>query len=208
MIDPFELGSEFFERLRAIDQMIIERAAEERCPNCHGSLCRSDYPRKPRWGSWAEAASALERRFSLCCSREGCRRRATPPSVRFLGRRVYAGAVVVLASALAVMATRGMTGMVSVVTPKPAVVAPDAGVPGRTIRRWLGWWQGPFTSTASFLQLLSRLVPPPEYRALPASLLERLGSGAREQVGRLLAWIAPETTASCPDGSRLMRGVM
>jgi hypothetical protein len=38
--------------------------------------------------------------LSLCCSRDGCRRRMTPPSVRFLGRRVYLGAVLVLVSAM------------------------------------------------------------------------------------------------------------
>jgi hypothetical protein len=46
------------------------------------------------------AAESFDRRFSLCCGREGCRRRATPPSVRFLGRRVYVGAVVIVASVL------------------------------------------------------------------------------------------------------------
>lgn len=36
--------------------------------------------------------------MSLCCAR--CRKRRTPPSVRFLGRRVYLAAVVVLACVL------------------------------------------------------------------------------------------------------------
>ena len=42
------------------------------------------------------AAEAFSRRFSLCCGRDGCRHRATPPSVRFLGGRVYVGAVVIV----------------------------------------------------------------------------------------------------------------
>ena len=37
---------------------------------------------------------------AFVATREGCRRRHTPPSVRFLGRRVYAGLVVVLVSAM------------------------------------------------------------------------------------------------------------
>lgn len=209
MIDPIELGSEFFERLRAIDERIVELAAKNPCRDCGGPVCRSDYPRKPRWGSWVvEAEGALDRRFSLCCSREGCRHRATPPSVRFLGRRVYAGAVVVLACALVVMAKMGKAMKTSMGTAMPATSAPVTGVPRRTIRRWLVWWQGPFTLSDSFLQILSRLMPAPERRALPASLLERLGTETREQVGRLLAWIAPETTMSWPGGSRLLRGVM
>ena len=35
-------------------------------------------------------------RFSFCCSRDGCRKRKTPPSLRFLGRKVYVAAMVVL----------------------------------------------------------------------------------------------------------------
>lgn len=204
MIDLIEFGSEFFAELLAIDKKIVERVAKERCPKCGGPLCRSDYPRKPRWGALPEVAGAFAQRFSVCCGREGCRRRVTPPSVRFMGRRVYAGAVVVLASALAVMVMMARaTASMSARTRAPAV----SGVPARTVRRWLGWWQGPFTSTASFLDILSRIVPSPERGALPASLLERLGTEAREQVGRLLLWIAPEGTKSCPDGSRLLRDV-
>jgi hypothetical protein len=57
-------------------------------------LHRSDYDRKPRGGPQWEV------RFSFCCAQEGSRRRHIPPSVRFMGRRVYAGLVVVLVSAM------------------------------------------------------------------------------------------------------------
>src|ERR1700726_3419348 len=51
---------------------------------------RGHINRKPRGGpQW-------DRRYSFCCAEEDCRRRLTPESVRFLGRRVYAGLVVVL----------------------------------------------------------------------------------------------------------------
>jgi hypothetical protein len=50
MIDPIELGSDFFERLTEIDKAIVERAAEEPCGDCGGPLYRSDYARKPRGG--------------------------------------------------------------------------------------------------------------------------------------------------------------
>ncbi len=42
----------------------------------------------------------FELRYSLCCGSEGCRRRVMPPSVRFWGRRVYWGPVVLLITAL------------------------------------------------------------------------------------------------------------
>jgi hypothetical protein len=123
MFDPFELGIEFFEGLVAIDEAIVEQAAAAPCRECGGPLYRGDHPRKPRGGLVAIAGEAFGRRFNLCCGREGCRRRAMPPSVRFLGRRVYLGAVVIVASAVAL--TR--------LTAAAAVRA--TGVPARTTRR-------------------------------------------------------------------------
>ncbi len=195
MFDPFEMGIEFFEGLRAIDEAIVERAAKEPCRDCGGPLYRGDHPRKPRGGLLAVAAEAFGRRFSLCCGREGCRRRAMPPSVRFLGRRVYVGAVVVVASAIAL-------------TTMAAIAVRATGVPARTMRRWLRWWRGPFTTSAPFVELSARLVPAPERQRLPLSLLERLAADRSVSVAKLLAWLAPITTTSCPDGSLLVRAVM
>jgi hypothetical protein len=196
MFDPFEMRREFFEGLTAIDKAIVERAAEEPCPDCGGPLHRGDYPRKPRGGQMATAAEGLVRRFSLCCGRDGCRHRATPPSVRFLGRRVYVGAVVIVASAVALT------------TMAVSAALRATGVPARTTRRWLRWWRGPFTTSAPFVELSARLVPAPERRRLPVSLLERLAGDRSVPVAKLLAWLAPITTTSCPDGSRWVRVVM
>ena len=195
MFDPFELGIEFFEGLTAIDARIVERAAAEKCRDCGGPLHRGDYPRKPRGGLIAPASEAFGRRFSLCCGRDGCRHRATPPSVRFLGRRVYIGAVVILASVVALAAA-------SVRAAERAT-----GIAARTSRRWLRWWREPFTTSAPFVELSGRLVPSPSRSALPTSILERLPGDAATRVRRLLAWLAPITTASSPGGSRFLRGL-
>ncbi len=64
MIDPIELGREFFEGLMAIDKAIVEQAGEQPCGDCGGPLHRSDYPRKPREGLLAMLAEGFERRFS------------------------------------------------------------------------------------------------------------------------------------------------
>jgi hypothetical protein len=196
MFDAFELRSEFFEGLVAIDEAIVERAAEEPCRDCGGPLHRGDYRRKPRGGRFAVAAESFERRFSLCCGREGCRHRATPPSVRFLGRRVYVGTVVIVASAIA-LTTIGASA-----------IARATSVPARTTRRWLRWWRGPFTTTSPFVDLSARLVPVPERRLLPTALLERLAVDPSRAVTKLQAWLAPITTTSSPDGSRWLRAAM
>jgi hypothetical protein len=196
MFDEIELGSEFFERLIAIDAAIAERAAAEACRFCGGPLYRGDYPRKPRGGLVAAAAEAFARRFSLCCGREGCRRRATPPSVRFLGRRVYVGAAVIVASVVA-LAMRSASA-----------ARRATGIAARTTRRWLRWWRGRFVETPVFVEIAARIVPALERRRLPASLLETSRAPPQARVEKLLGWLAPLTTASVPDGSRLVRGLV
>ncbi len=196
MFDRIELGIEFLEGLRALDAAIVERAAAEKCRDCAGPLHRGDYPRKPRGGLVAPDADGFTRRFSLCCGRDGCRHRATPPSVRFLGRRVYVGAVVIVASVAALAATAA------------ASAQRVTGVPARTLRRWLRWWRGPFTTSAPFVELSARLVPSLSRSALPTSILQRLGGEPAVRIQRLLAWLAPITTASSPDGSRFLRGLV
>ncbi len=86
---------EFFLALVEADKAIVEQVRAAGCP-CGGRLDRADYMRKPR-GFMAPVEPALCRRFSLCCSREGCRARTCPLSVRFLDRKVYVAALVLLA---------------------------------------------------------------------------------------------------------------
>lgn len=196
MFDQIELGREFFERLWAIDVQIVKRAAQEKCRFCGGPLHRGDFTRKPRGGAMAAAGERYVRRFSLCCGREGCRKRATPPSVRFLGRRVYVGAAVIVVSVVALA--------VSAVS----AIRRTTGVSPRTTRRWSRWWRESFTATAVFVELSARLVPRVSRSTLPASLLARLAGDDATRVHHLLGWLAPISTTSLPDGSRFVRGLM
>jgi hypothetical protein len=194
MFDPIELGREFFERLMAVDAAITAKVVASACPRCGGPLHVGNYLRKPRGGVLGLAGEAFTLRFSLCCGREGCRRRATPPSVRFLGRRVYVGAIVIVASIVALFAATA------------AAAHRATGVPARTVRRWIGWWRGEFAETSVFATLSGRLVPAVSRRELPASLLARMSGIPEEQLRHLLVWLAPLTTASIADGAPWMRG--
>ncbi|HEY4238044.1 MAG TPA: hypothetical protein VGM45_12015 [Gaiellaceae bacterium] len=193
MYDEVRFGREFFDMLVAVDARIAGEVAASGCCACGGRLHRGDYVRKPRGALLAAAGEEFVVRFSLCCEREGCRRRATPPSLRFLGRRVYVGAAVVVASVVA-LALRRLSA-----------ARRQTGVPARTLGRWLGWWRGSFTATAAFVAIASRLVPAIDQSTIPASILERLDGDALARVRRLLEQIAPLTTASVPDGSRFVR---
>ncbi len=195
MLDDLDLGGEFFEVLLEADRAMTQRVAAEGCLVCDGPLHRSDYDRKPRGALIASAGEGFVRRFSLCCGREGCRKRATPPSVRFLGRRVYLGAVVIVAS------------MVALTLRAAREIRRRTGVPSRTTMRWLGWWQGPFLGTEVFVTICARLVGVDVGR-VPVSIVDRLADRGTERVRRMLAWLSPLTTGSVPDGARFLRGTV
>ncbi len=85
--------------LMEVDRDLARQAKAGNCLWCGGRLDSAVYPRKPRGGP-ADLADDYSTRLSFCCAQDNCRRRMTPPSVRFLGRKVYLGAVVVLLSAM------------------------------------------------------------------------------------------------------------
>jgi hypothetical protein len=97
----------------------------------------------------------LHRRLSFCCPH--CRKRLTPPSVRFLGRKVYLGAVVVLAAVL----RQGPTPW------RVARLRDQLGVTADTLRRWHRWRREAFVRTAFWRVARSRIVPPVDSADLP-----------------------------------------
>ena len=173
--------STFHTLLLKIDEDLAQRVRLRGCPFCCGVLHRADYPRKPRG-----PGSCGRRRISLCCNREGCRRRVTPPSVRFMGRRVFQSVVVLLVAAL----RQG---------PRPArsrVLAELFEVDERTIRRWRRWWDDIFITTDFWIEAKARFMPP--VRTLPLGLIQRFGNiGSRSTLSRLLAFLSPLSSARC-----------
>lgn len=188
MEPSFSFGREFFAALIAVDDELAAAVAAGGCRRCGGALHRGDYDRKPRWGLLGVGLEGVGRRRSLCCGEEGCRRRTLPPSVVFLGRRVYLGAVVIAASVVALALSGGRASRLK------------TGVPARTTRRWLVWWQVDFPATPTFVLLAARLVPAVRVASLPASLLERLSGEAADRVAKLCGHLAAPL-----DGSRFAR---
>jgi hypothetical protein len=202
MMHVQRLAVEFFAMLEKLDEKIAAKVAAGGCQYCDGPLHQGNYQRKPRGGTIGAAGEEFTRRHSLCCGRRGCRKRALPPSLRFLGRRVYLEVVVVLASVMVqVMAT--------------ARAAEEAsGVPLRTLRRWGSWWREVFPKLPTWAELRARFVPPPPDEAqLPWSLLARLGGqghrpdhkddGGADASSLLLCgrYLAPATSDSVMEGS-------
>lgn len=169
-----------------IDQGFADAAHAEGC-RCGGRLHRADYARKPRGGP-PDLGPEYGKRLSWCCAREGCRSRRTPPSVRFLGRRVYLGAVVLLVSAM----QGGITDN------RAEQLRALLGVSRRTLWRWRSWWRRTFPTSAFWKRERGRFMPPVVEGELPASLLERFsGADERSRLIQALSFLAPLTTRSC-----------
>lgn len=177
--------SSFFLALLLFDRDLAEGYRLEGCP-CGGKLHRAAYVRKPRGGPSGLPESFCVRE-SFCCSRDGCRRRLTPPSLRFLGRRVYLGGVVVLVST-----------MVHGVTEKRAsAMRALCGVSRRTLTRWRKWWRESFVGSDLWTILRGRFVPPVDESLLPSSLLERIERReASERVLGTLRLLLPMTAGA------------
>jgi hypothetical protein len=89
----------FHELLFAFDRDLAAAARLAGCARCGGVVHSARFRRKPR-GAPAGLGAGFDQRLSFCCAADLCRKRATPPSFRFLGRKVFLGAVVVLVSAM------------------------------------------------------------------------------------------------------------
>ena len=135
MLQRFLTDVKFYELLLAFDRDLAETAREGRCIFCGNSLHQANYFRKPRGGPEIPDDD-FNLRFSFCCY--SCRKRLTPPSIRFLGRRVYLGAVFVLISAMLYGAS-----------PKRLKeLQKFCGANLKTLERWRTYWAETFPRTA------------------------------------------------------------
>lgn len=110
--------------LEKIDKDLAEAARSRGCFRCGaGKLHVSNFGRQPRG---LPEGMDWDKRLSFCCDQDGCRRRVTPPSVRFLGRKVYAGFIVVLLAAM----THGLSA------DRVRRLREITGADSRTLKRW------------------------------------------------------------------------
>jgi hypothetical protein len=176
--------AKFYHVLERIDAELAEATRRARCRECEGALHRAHYPRQPRGGP-ADLPASYEKRASFCCAVDGCRKRATPPSVRFLGRRVYLGAVVVLASAM----QHGVSGV------RARRLKELFGVSRQTLVRWRGWWLETFPVSRFWQSLRGRFMPAVDEDTLPLDALARLEGAEESPVAALLRLLQPISTA-------------
>lgn len=164
---------QFFQFLVQIDTDLAAQMHASAC-QCGGVLHRANYPRKPK-ACPEEVLFEFQSRWSFCCNL--CRKRSTPMSVRFLGRRVYVALAVVV---LAVKRNK--------INAATTLAGEALGVPERTSARWRQWWLQVFGATALWQAQCARFIPGVELTELPQSLMARFtgtAHEARRMLGRL-----------------------
>lgn len=170
-----------YELLEEVDRDLAVKAQAVGCEHCGGALHRGDFTRKPRGGpGW-------EKRHSFCCSREGCRKRKTPVSVRFLGRKVYVGIVVVLVSAV-------MHGLREERVKRLWQVL---GIDRRTLQHWRQWWRRTFARSDFWRAQRGRFRHPIVEGRLALGLVEAFGAQQSSGLVNLMKFLSPITTSSC-----------
>ena len=174
--------SSFFDLLLRFDEDLAAEVREAGCSFCGGVLHSARYRRKPRGGP--EGLGAEHRvRESFCCAVEGCRRRATPPSVRFLGRKVFFGLWVLLLPVLREGPTaQRLSRLEEVFT-----------VSRRTLLRWRQWWREVVPRSRFWQARRGDWASPVAEQALPGSLLVGFSplAATSERVLSALVWLAP-----------------
>lgn len=172
----------FWTFLLGVDKDLAATTKKQGC-SCGGRLHCANYPRKPR-GGCENLPGSYDYRLSFCCDRDGCRKRTTPPSARFLGRKVYLGAVVVLVAAMqqgpSARRVRELSQLFS--------------VDRRTIVRWQIFWRELFPHTSFWKEARGRFVRL-AIADLPRALFEAFihSPDSREDWQRLLEFLSPIT---------------
>lgn len=188
---PNLLGdTRLYAMLLKCDGDLATRTREAGC-RCGGVLHSARYERKPR-GATVALPDGYDRRDSFCCAEEGCRQRTTPPSLRFLGRKVYLGAVVTLVTSM----KHGVNDR------RAAELRRAVGASRQTLARWRAWWAEVFPSTPFWQTARAQVSPPVSLEEMPSSLLGRFaGADEVERVVGFLDFIKPVTTGSAGTGS-------
>ncbi len=167
MSQKFVLNASVFEILSKIDAELAGNLLKTGCPYCGGKLHQANYPRS-LFGLALPFRVYCEERLSFCCS--SCRKRTTPPSVRFFGRRWYVAPIFILLSIL----------MLGINERRLVQIKKHFGltVSESTWKRWRAWWRDQFIETPFWL-------PRALYRLFTGSLIEK--------IPKLLQFLSPLT---------------
>ena len=185
MCHDFLNDSRFYQFLFEIDQAIAAEVQAAGCC-CGGVLHSARYPRKPR-GPMKLLGDSYDTRLSFCCADDNCRCRTTPPSVRFLGRKVYLGVIVILITAL----EHGLSPR------RRQQLIEQLDIWPQTFFRWQTWWRDYFPASYGWRSERGRFIPPLDDTQFPGGLLGRFtGKDLMRRLCQLLRLLLPLTSTS------------
>ena len=161
MLPELSQNAKLYSLLLLIERDLVAQTIQAGCPHCGGPLHHSDYIRKPRGGP-DDLPEELMVRNSLCCGREGCRKRTLPPSVLFMGRRVYWANVILV--------------VVTLRQDKPqeyskAALMDKFGMCRKTINKWIEWFRDIFPHTGQWQRIRGLVSVSVSDDELPSSLM-------------------------------------
>ena len=182
MSHKFLLKSSFHELLNRIDRELAEHVRLKGCQFCGGILHWAPYPRSP-FGLPAQFRDYYAERLSFCC--DNCRRRTTPQSVRFFGRRWFPAPLLILISAL--------LGGVNDYRRERLKELFGVVVSESTWKRWRRWWRDAFTKTSFWTQNKGHFLFSEGACFFPRSLLTTFQGGLFERLCHALKFFSPIT---------------
>lgn len=186
MSQNFLHNASFHLVLVQIDQSLADEAQQKGC-DCGGRLDRADYPRSP-FGLSPSLREHYQERFSYCC--HNCRKRSTPMSVRFFGRRWFPAPLLLLICIL----KRGVNERrLHQVRRYFGITLSES-----TWKRWRAWWRDVFEKTA-FWKQNTGVIPPSlldgkATTRFPRVLLSLFRVPFEEKLRSLLRFLAPLTS--------------
>ena len=188
MIPEMTQKSSLYDFLHEVELDLYRQAKEAGCPHCTkggrtGVLDDAFYGRKPRGGPDDLPDELLVRR-SLCCRREGCRRRTLPPSCLYLGSKVYWKLVIWLVLACRQRDKHRMSYR---------MLAAHLGVSRSTVWRWMELYAAEFLTSDAWQARRGLLGADISPRQVFADIWEvfrmRWGDGS-EAVGRMVTFLS------------------
>jgi hypothetical protein len=171
----------FFYELFKHDEKIAAQVQQNGC-QCGGVLHVANYPRVAK-GMPELIGSNYRLRLSFCCNQQGCRKRVTPPTLRFLGRKVYISIIIILTFMLPAKTT---TQRIDQLQACIGLIVSD-----ETTRRWQQWW---FCLPDNLLWKKQGLGSTIDRKNLPDSLLTCFAGKISDQLFSTLKFLSPLTT--------------
>ena len=184
MLPTFLYKANFHLLLTNIDQELASSVFELNCPSCSGKLHQANYPRSPM-GIPLEFREVYDERLSFCC--KTCRKRTTPPSVRFFGRRWYPAPLFMLICLLSL----------GINERRLAQMKRHFGltVSESTWRRWRRWWRDAFIVTDFWKKEKGLVVLSLEEAiSFPRALLKLFLGTFMDKLCLLLRFLSPLTS--------------